>query len=107
MLNNWNVTLSGLQAVRGYWTIVFPATFVILIPTIMLDVVVSFFLDIFAFLDDEDALSVETVVNPNVQKAYSHIEWKVIMNRKREKNLGNSAWWKQTMVSEDFTKTPA
>jgi hypothetical protein len=46
VVNNWNITESGLVAVRGKWASLYPISFNIIVVTIMLDVVVTFFLDI-------------------------------------------------------------
>ncbi len=46
VVNNWNITASGLLAVRGKWASLYPISFNIIVVTIMLDVVITFFLDI-------------------------------------------------------------
>jgi two pore calcium channel protein len=46
IVNNWNITASGLIAVSGLWSVLFPISFNIIVVTIMLDVVITFFLDI-------------------------------------------------------------
>jgi hypothetical protein len=46
IVNNWNVTASGLIASSGMTAVLFPISFNIIVVTIMLDVVITFFLDI-------------------------------------------------------------
>jgi hypothetical protein len=109
-VNNWNITLTGLQAVRGYWAILYPLVFNILVVTIMVDIVISFFLDLFA-VDipdgDEDGQGSElsgsyaSLISDGaaIGNERSFQEWKIVMD-KRKHVMRKSEWWNKNQPTE-------
>jgi len=93
MVNNWNVTYSGIKAVSSRWSFLFFASFHVICVVLMLAVILSFFIESFSlqtelaeeFLREESQMTAQGIASPKSPAAgiedlmeQSVLEWKVL-----------------------------